>query len=52
MGWYNAKTYCENDGAYWATFETLESASWFTDLINTNSGDYIILYYVIYKYCD
>ena len=46
MGWYNAKTYCESNGAYLATFETLESASWFTDLINTNLGDYIILYYV------
>ena len=38
--WTDAKTYCEDEGEYLATFETLESAKWFTDAVKANSGSY------------
>ena len=38
--WNNAKTYCEDEGEYFATLETLESAKWFTDTIYDTAGSY------------
>ena len=36
--WDDAKTYCEDEGEYFATLETLESAKWFTDTIKATPG--------------
>ena len=36
--WWTAKEYCERNGKTLATFETVESAFWFFNLVNTNSG--------------
>ena len=38
--WNDAKTYCEEEGEYLATFETLESAKWFTDTVYATPGNY------------
>ena len=38
--WTDSKTYCEEQGEYLATFETLESARWITDTINVTAGSY------------
>ena len=38
--WNDAKTHCEDEGEYFATLETLESAKWFTDTIHANTGVY------------
>ena len=43
--WDDAKTYCENEGEYFATFETLESVRWLTDTINATAGSYKVCFY-------
>ena len=39
--WDDAKTYCEDEGEYFATLETLESAKWFTDTVYATAGVYV-----------
>ena len=38
--WQDAKTQCESDGEYLATFGSLESAFWFVTLRQSNPGIY------------
>ena len=43
--WYDAKTYCEDDGEYIATFETLESINWLIHTIHANTGNHNFFYF-------
>ena len=36
--WNDAKVHCEEEGEYFATFESLESARWLTETILANPG--------------
>ena len=47
--WNDAKTYCEQEGEYLATLETLESAKWLTDTINANAGNHKMLTLILYS---
>ena len=51
--WYDAKTYCEDDGEYIATFETLESINWLIHTIHATPGNHNCFYfYLIFLVID